>query len=129
MLVAVDSDRPPKSGSKTPSFIIAGVLALFCIVGGGAYYASHSSKNDAASLIGAGNTKSEKPDLTIKPDPARIGATLASILSNRVVRVSAQYPSRPFYYHDNRDIAKGFNVDFMKTLFAQSEFAPVHLHH
>jgi len=122
MLVAVESDRPPKGGNKKPSFIIAGVLALVCIVAVGAYFASHSSKNDTTSPIGTENAKSEKPDVTIKADPARSGATLASILSNRVVRVSAQYPSRPFFYHDNRGIAKGFNVDFMKTLFAQSEF-------
>jgi ABC-type amino acid transport substrate-binding protein len=39
-----------------------------------------------------------------------------------VVRVSAQNPSKPFYYRDNRGIAKGFNVDFMKALFSQTEF-------
>ncbi|MCP2087114.1 MULTISPECIES: transporter substrate-binding and LysM peptidoglycan-binding domain-containing protein [Paraburkholderia] len=47
--------------------------------------------------------------------------TLKSILSNGVVRVSVENPSRPFYSEDNGK-PQGFNVDFANLLFAQKEF-------
>jgi ABC-type amino acid transport substrate-binding protein len=65
---------------------------------------------------------STKLDTPEKAAPVQSGGTLANILASGVVRVSVQNPSKPFYYQDNRGIAKGFNVDFMKALFAQSEF-------
>ncbi|MGH8780071.1 transporter substrate-binding domain-containing protein [Paraburkholderia sp.] len=47
--------------------------------------------------------------------------TLKSIVTNGVVRVSVENPSRPFYSEVDGK-AQGFNVDFAKLLFAQKEF-------
>lgn len=47
--------------------------------------------------------------------------TLKSIVTNGVVRVSVENPSRPFYSEVDGQ-AQGFNVDFAKLLFAQKEF-------
>ncbi|WP_373973990.1 transporter substrate-binding domain-containing protein [Chitinibacter sp. SCUT-21] len=47
--------------------------------------------------------------------------TYQSIINKGVVRVSVQSPAKPFFYTDN-GIAKGFNVEFMRLLFAQAEF-------
>lgn len=47
--------------------------------------------------------------------------SLNSIIESGVVKVSVQNPSKPFYFTENGQ-AKGFNVDFMNLLFAQSEF-------
>lgn len=47
--------------------------------------------------------------------------TLKSIVTNGVVRISVENPSRPFYSEDGGK-PQGFNVDFAKLLFAQKEF-------
>jgi ABC-type amino acid transport substrate-binding protein len=49
------------------------------------------------------------------------GGRLAAIQESGTVTVSVQNPSKPFYSSDGGR-AKGFNVDFMKILFDQSEF-------
>ncbi|MDN3575652.1 transporter substrate-binding domain-containing protein [Chitinimonas viridis] len=48
-----------------------------------------------------------------------------SIIEKGVVRVSVQSPAKPFFALEN-GAPKGFNVDFMKLLFAQSEFTKQH---
>ncbi|SFZ76482.1 transporter substrate-binding and LysM peptidoglycan-binding domain-containing protein [Chitinimonas taiwanensis] len=48
-----------------------------------------------------------------------------SIVEKGVVRVSVQAPAKPFYWLEG-GAPKGFNVEFMKLLFAQSEFTQTH---
>lgn len=48
-----------------------------------------------------------------------------SIVDKGVVRVSVQSPSKPFYVVES-GVSKGFNVEFLKMLFAQSEFTQKH---
>lgn len=52
---------------------------------------------------------------------ASASGRLATIQETGVVRASVQNPSKPFYFGEGSR-AKGFNVDFMNILFAQSEF-------
>lgn len=122
MLVAIESNKPKKSKGKNLTYFILSAFVLICIIGLVAFFANHSSKIDPNLSSGTETIKIEKRDATLKTSLSRSGTTLSTILSNKIVRVSVQYPSRPFYYHDNRGMPKGFNVDFMKTLFAQSEF-------
>ncbi len=51
--------------------------------------------------------------------------SLQSIIDKGVVRASVQSPAKPFFYKED-GIDKGFNVDFMKLLFSQSEFTQKH---
>ena len=46
---------------------------------------------------------------------------LQAILKNGIARISVENPSEPFFYEKNGKPA-GFNPDFAKLLFAQSEF-------
>lgn len=55
------------------------------------------------------------------PVAAQASTTLKNILEKGVVRAGVQSPADPFFLVD-RGQAKGFNVDFMKVLFAQPEF-------
>ncbi len=116
------------------SKVISGIVILLLVLVGGYFVddgykakVDHLLHKDAsASAVAASNGSSEwanpKTDTPAKSAAVQSGGTLANILSTGIVRVSAQNPSKPFYYSDNRGAAKGFNVDFMKALFAQSEF-------
>lgn len=53
------------------------------------------------------------------------GGAYQTIVEKGVVRVSVQSPSKPFFFND-RGTAKGFNVEFLKMLFAQPEFTRIH---
>lgn len=113
--------------------VISGIVILILVLVGG-YFVDDSYKakvdrllhKEAPATAVVSPTQSEwsnaKSDTPAKVANVPVGGTLASILASGVVRVSVQSPSRPFYYRDNRGTAKGFNVDFMKALFAQSEF-------
>lgn len=57
----------------------------------------------------------------VQPAAAQASGTLKNILEKGVVRAGVQSPADPFFLVD-RGQAKGFNVDFMKVLFAQTEF-------
>lgn len=57
----------------------------------------------------------------VQPAAAQASGTLKNILEKGVVRAGVQSPADPFFLVD-RGQAKGFNVDFMKVLFAQIEF-------
>jgi LysM repeat protein len=48
-----------------------------------------------------------------------------TIIDKGVVRVSVQSPAKPFFHLEN-GVAKGFNVEFMRLLFAQPEFTKKH---
>jgi len=114
--------------------VISGFVILLLILVGGYFVddgykakVDHLLHKDAPVAVAASNNGSDwsnaKPDAPAKVAPAaQSGGTLANMLTTGVVRVSAQNPSKPFFFHDNRGTAKGFNVDFMKALFAQSEF-------
>ncbi len=113
------------------SKVISGIFILILVLVGG-YFVDDSYKAKVDRLLHKeapvaqstpGSEWSDaKPDAAGKAVKAQAGGTLANIISTGVVRVSAQNPSKPFYFRDNRGIARGFNVDFMKALFAQSEF-------
>jgi ABC-type amino acid transport substrate-binding protein len=53
------------------------------------------------------------------------GTTYQSIIDKGVVRVSVQSPAKPFFYVE-KGVPAGFNYDFLKILFAQSEFTLKH---
>jgi ABC-type amino acid transport substrate-binding protein len=53
---------------------------------------------------------------------ASAGDTYRSIVEKGVVRVSVQSPAKPFYYVEGGR-PQGFNYEFLKALFAQTEFA------
>jgi ABC-type amino acid transport substrate-binding protein len=56
------------------------------------------------------------------PQVQPVADGLQSILQNRVVRISVENPSEPFYGEAN-GVPHGFNVEFAHLLFAQPEFA------
>ena len=102
--------------------IIGSIALLIAMVIGG-YFADAKFKSQIDGMLGKG-----KPQVTESVDKAapdrsvaKAGGRLDAIQSAGVVRVSVQNPSKPFFVSDNGQ-AKGFNVDFMKILFAQSEF-------
>lgn len=113
--------------------VISGIVILLLVLVGGYFVddgykakVDHLLHKDAAVSAAASSSESDgasaKSDVPAKATAVQSGGTLANILSSGTVRVSAQNPSKPFYYHDNRGAARGFNIDFMKALFAQSEF-------
>lgn len=112
--------------------VISGIVILLVVLVGGyfvddSYKAKidrllHKGTSAAATEQGAGSTTPNKPSGAQAQQNTPSQDALANILSTGVVRVSVQYPSKPFFFHDNRGLAKGFNVDFMKALFAESEF-------
>jgi ABC-type amino acid transport substrate-binding protein len=115
------------------SKVISGIVILLLVLVGGYFVddgykakVDHFLHKDAPATVTspsiAPNASTTKLDTPERAALVQSGGTLANILANGVVRVSVQNPSKPFYYQDNRGIAKGFNVDFMKALFAQSEF-------
>lgn len=53
------------------------------------------------------------------------GSAYQTIVEKGVVRASVQSPSKPFFFSE-QGVAKGFDVDFMKLLFSQSEFTKQH---
>lgn len=74
----------------------------------------------------------EKPSSSVvQVNPVASSTTAASsnsmqtILEKGVVRVGVQSPAKPFYSIVN-GAPTGFNVDFLKLLFAQSEFTQKH---
>ena len=110
--------------------VISGIVVLLLVLVGGYFVddgykakVDHLLHRDAA-VTASGNSdwNDAKPVGGALPVAANKGSALSRIIQEGVVHVSAQNPSKPFYYRDNRGAAKGFNVDFMKALFAQSEF-------
>ncbi len=113
------------------SKVISGIFILILVLVGGYFVddgykakVDHLLRKEApvAQSTNGSEWSDPKPDTSGKTVKAQSGGTLANIISTGVVRVSVQSPSKPFYFRDNRGTARGFNVDFMKTLFAQTEF-------
>lgn len=90
------------------------------------FNAGQSADKDTVAVNGV-DIGSNKSDEAKTPAPSNPDGfvpnkdALKSILSNGVVRVSVENPSRPFYSEDNGK-PQGFNVDFANLLFAQKEF-------
>jgi ABC-type amino acid transport substrate-binding protein len=113
------------------SKVISGILILLLVLVGG-YFVDDGYKAKVDRLLhkdavvtapnSAPDSSKVKAAVPVKDAAVQSGGALANILASGVVRVSVQNPSKPFYFQDNRGSAKGFNVDFMKALFAQSEF-------
>lgn len=112
--------------------VMSGLLILLLVLVGG-YFVDDSYKAKVDALLGARTKTATAPSgsawdtgstnsSSSGSAETKAGGTLASILARGVVHAGVQNPSRPFYFHDNRGTAKGFNVDFMKALFAESEF-------
>jgi len=75
-------------------------------------------RNKLASLVAT----SPQAEVAAAPAaPAAPGGALEQIIEKGVVRVGVQSPSKPFYFVENGS-PKGFNAEFLKVLFAQSEF-------
>ena len=102
--------------------ILSAIFVVILIVAGA--FADKGFRNKVASFIpatsvtSAGNDQSTTRSLDANPIA---GSTLSKIIDNGVVHAGVQNPSKPFY-SDEGGRAKGFNVDFMRILFAQSEF-------
>ncbi|GAB3258905.1 transporter substrate-binding and LysM peptidoglycan-binding domain-containing protein [Chitinimonas naiadis] len=76
---------------------------------------------DAAPAASAATPAASAPAANNAPAARSAFNTYRNILEKGVVRVSVQSPSKPFFVVEN-GAPKGFNVEFMKLLFAQSEF-------
>lgn len=99
----------------------AGIYGALKLTGGQdeqptAQQTSQQSAQQQAPAAAAGT-----PVSTAQPAHAQASTTLKNILEKGVVRAGVQSPADPFFLVD-RGQAKGFNVDFMKVLFAQAEF-------
>jgi ABC-type amino acid transport substrate-binding protein len=86
------------------------------------YYSDHSAP-DALPVSNAPMAPAPTP-VSVQA-AGDIGTSYQTIVEKGVVRVGVQSPSKPFFYTE-KGVAKGFNVDFMKLLFAQSEFTQKH---
>jgi ABC-type amino acid transport substrate-binding protein len=106
------------------------LILIVAAVGALGYGASKYLNRDPQAVQPTGNTAAT-PAGTVAPaqeaTPAAVGNGTAyqTIVDKGVVRVSVQSPSKPFFYTE-KGVAKGFNVAFMKLLFAQSEFTKQH---
>lgn len=83
--------------------------------------------NDAANTLPVVNVQ---PQTTSKPslEPAnalKASGSYQTIIEKGVVRVAVQSPAKPFYFVE-KGSPQGFNYDFLKVLFAQSEFTKQH---
>ena len=100
--------------------IIGSVVFLIVMVIGG-YFADPGFKSKVDGMASKGKTQTVATFSDVAPIDAKVGSTLSRIIDSGKVRVSVQNPSKPFYVNEGGR-SKGFNVDFMKILFSQSEF-------
>ncbi len=103
---------------------VFGSIAFLLVMVIGGYFADAKFKSQIDAMIGKKTTEvvsrssSEPVAATVT---ARDNNRLAAIVDSRTVRVSVQNPSKPFFINEGGR-TRGFNVDFMRILFAQSEF-------
>ena len=100
--------------------LIGSVVFLIAVVVGG-YFADPGFKAKVDGIAGKGKTQTVATLADVAPIEVKSGSALSNIINNGVVHASVQNPSVPFYSNDGGR-PKGFNVDFMKILFSQSEF-------
>lgn len=102
--------------------VISVVFVLALVVGG--YFTDSSFHTKVNGMLAGHPTPAANGEAW---DPAestvsiKSGGRLASIIESKTVHAGVQNPSVPFYSIQNNR-PKGFNVDFMSMLFAQSEF-------
>ena len=102
---------------------ILGSIALLIAIVVGGYFADPGFHEKVNGMLGKGSAQVSTVR-TPQADTAweaKKGSALSAIIGSGVVHASVQDPSKPFYYKEGTR-AKGFNVDFMNILFAQSEF-------
>lgn len=108
------------------------LILIVAVVGAGIYGAlKFTGGQDTPPAAAQGAQQPVQPQSTattagasttaVQPAAAQASGTLKNILEKGVVRAGVQSPADPFFLVD-RGQAKGFNVDFMKVLFAQTEF-------
>ncbi|MEY4536531.1 MAG: hypothetical protein RL171_682 [Pseudomonadota bacterium] len=115
------------------------LILIICVVAGIAYSINkllpsktQSSVADSSSVpsstsgevLNAVKTQSKNNSIEEKSLQTN-GTTYQSIIDKGVVRVSVQSPAKPFFYVE-KGVPAGFNYDFLKILFAQSEFTLKH---
>jgi ABC-type amino acid transport substrate-binding protein len=108
------------------------LILIIAVIGAAAYgvnkyLETRQSKSAAApaQVVTIANDNSGAPGKTVTVAAAN-GTTGGSntyqtIVDKGVVRVSVQSPSKPFFFVDN-GVPQGFNYDFLKILFSQTQF-------
>lgn len=114
-----------KNMKPLPKAVLAFLATILIVFGGQAVLNSGlvsgmTKKNDSSS-----QTSQSKSTRSSDSAPVASGNSMKSIVDSGVVRVSVQSPSKPFFSIE-RGAPQGFNYDFMKMLFAQSEFTGKH---
>lgn len=120
------------------------IIALVIVAGAGFGINTYLEKKAATAPVAAAPTLAPTPTPAPAPAPSGLGSVFSSsppaptptpqivapavaydslqnILSSGVVRVGVQSPAKPFFYTEGGQ-AHGFNVEFMKILFAQPAF-------
>ena len=103
--------------------ILGSIAFLIAIVVGG-YFADPGFHEKVNGMLGKGGAQISAvrtPQAETTAWETKKGSALSAIIDSGVVYAGVQNPSKPFYSNEGGR-AKGFNVDFMKILFAQSEF-------
>lgn len=108
-------------------------LVLIAVAVGGAMYGfikyNESRKQDGGAtptpMVQSAPAAPAKPAVEAQPVANAASDTYSAIVDKGVVRASVQSPSPPFYYVENGR-PQGFNYEFLKVLFAQSEFVQKH---
>jgi ABC-type amino acid transport substrate-binding protein len=100
--------------------VIGSVVFLFVMLLGG-YFADPKFHAQVDGMLHKSGSAAVTTMSNVAPVPERDDGRLAAIKQKGVVSVSVQNPSVPFFENTNGR-PKGFNVDFMKILFAQTEF-------
>lgn len=101
-------------------FKILGSIALMIVMLVGGYFGDSKFKTQVNGLVGKGSSQTAE---TTQPAAVetKVGGRFANIIESGVIYAGVQNPSKPFYSNEGGR-AKGFNVDFMRLMFAQSEF-------
>lgn len=102
--------------------VIASVVFLVLMAIGG-YFVDSNFKSQVNGLVGK-KEQHQVANSEVKLVPTRTtveSSRLSGMIERGSVTASVQNPSKPFYSGD-AGRAVGFNVDFMKLMFAQSEF-------
>lgn len=102
------------------------LAAVGAIVFGGKMAMNSQSFKDLSEAPATQTTVSVTPtrtetNTTVSVAPQAAGDTLSRIIKSGTVHASVQAPSAPFYFVEGGQ-PRGFNVEFMKVLFSQSEF-------
>jgi ABC-type amino acid transport substrate-binding protein len=93
------------------------------------YFADPKINSQINSVLGINKTTQQVSKSSVDQPKQEVtkqasGKAMSTILANGSIRVGVQTPSKPFY-DTSGGKPQGFNVDFMKILFAQSEFGNV----